>query len=174
MAKQLTDADRKAISQNVKHTKMVEASRKLARICRHADPPTDVIAERDALELDVEGWLRHHGGEAFNQPFGDDHKTVLAKIAEAINSGGTFALAMPRGHGKTTILKWVTLYVLLTGRRKYVMTIAATADLAQAIVDFCRQQITESDSLHEQYPHVTTYARATEGKAIKARGGENA
>lgn len=169
MPSKLTASDKAAVAKVIRHTKLVEASRKMARIVRHTDPPADVIAERDALEVDVADWMRHHGGEAFAEPFGPDHDTVLAKIAEAVTSGGTFALAMPRGHGKTTILKWVTLYVLLTGRRKYVMTIAATTELAQAIVDFCRQQLTESDSLHEHYPHVTTYARATEGKAIKAR-----
>jgi len=165
----LTDTDKAAVSQSIKHARLVEASRKLARIVKHTDPPAEVQAERDALEESLKGWMLHHGGDAFCDPFSPDHDKVLAKIEHAINKGGLFALAMPRGHGKSTILKWATLYCILTGRRRYVVIIAATAEMAQAVVDFVRQQIQESDTLHAHYPHATTYARATDGKAIKAR-----
>jgi hypothetical protein len=169
MPRTLTDQDRAAVVQNIRHTKIVDASRRLARIVKHVDPDAKTKAARTRLEKDLPRWLRFHGGEAFNSPWSPDHEKVLAKIATAMNKGGLFSLAMPRGGGKSTILKWVTAYVLLTGRRKYVVVIAATAEMAQAIVDFIRQQITESDTLHAHYPQVTTYARATDGKAIKAR-----
>lgn len=165
----LTDADRAAVSQAIRHAKLIETSRKAARIVKHEDPPPEVVAERERLEGSLADWMRHHGGEAFSSPWSDGHRAVLAKIESAINSGGLFALAMPRGHGKSTILKWATLYCLLTGLRKYVVAVAATAEMAQAVIEFCRQQIQESESLHEHYPHVTRYARATDGKAIKAR-----
>lgn len=165
----LNDTDRASVAQSVKHAKLIEASRKLARIIRHTDPSATDKAKRTKLEKSLESWMRFHGGEAFSSPFSADHKKAIAKIETAVNSGGLFALAMPRGHGKSTILKWATIYVLLTGRRKYVVTVAATAELSQAVVEFVRQQIQESDTLHAHYPHVTTYARATDGKAIKAR-----
>ena len=165
----LTDSDRAAVSQAIKHAKLVEASRKLARIVKHEDPTAADKRARTRLEKSLTAWMKHHGGEAFAQPFCDDHKRVIGKIETAINDGGLFALAMPRGAGKSTILKWATLYCMLTGRRKFVVVIAATSEMAQAIIEFCRQQIQESDTLHAHYPHVTTYARATDGKAIKAK-----
>jgi hypothetical protein len=165
----LSDTDRAAVSQSVKHARLVEASRKLARIVKHTDPDAKTKAARTRLEKSLTKWIKRHGGEAFDQPFSADHIKVIEKIERAINKGGLFALAMPRGHGKSTLLKWATLYCLLTGRRRYVVIVAATAEMAQAVVDFVRQQIQESDSLHAHYPHVTTYARATDGKAIKAR-----
>ena len=152
-----------------KHKDYVNEQNRRKRIVKHVDPDAKTKAARSRLEKDLPRWLRYHGGEAFQSPFSPDHDKILSKIATAMNSGGMFALAMPRGHGKSTILKWVTAYVLLTGRRKYVVVIAATAEMAQAIVDFIRTQITESDTLHAHYPHVTSYARATDGKAIKAR-----
>jgi len=169
MRNKITNSDRAEVAQNVRHTRLVEASRKLARIVKHADPSSEMKEARSRLEKDLPRWLRYHGGEAFSSPWSPDHERILAKISAAMDKGGLFALAMPRGHGKSTILKWVTAYVLLTGRRKYVVVIAATAELAQSIVDFIRTQITESDTLHAHYPHVTSYARATDGKAIKAR-----
>ena len=143
--------------------------RRKSRIVRHADPGPRAKAERTRLEKDLGAWLRHHGGKAFSAPWSPDHLRVIEKAAIAIRRGGLFAVAMPRGQGKSTILKWLTLYVLLTGRRKYVVIVAATAELAQGIIEFCRQQIMESESLHAHYPHVTEYARRTDGKAIKAK-----
>ncbi len=169
MPRTISDQDRAAVAQNIRHTKIVDASRRLARIVKHVEPDARTKAARTRLEKNLGKWLRFHGGEAFDRPWSADHLKVLAKINKAVRTGGLFALAMPRGHGKTTMLKWVTAYVLLTGARKYVVVIAATAELAQGIVEFIRQQITESDTFHAHYPHVTTYARATDGKAIKAR-----
>jgi len=165
----LSASDKAAVSKSVKQARLVDASRKMARMVRHADPDAKTKAERDDLEKTLTGWITHHGVEAFSSPFCDDHNRCIAKIEQAVNAGGMFALAMPRGHGKSTILKWAVLYCLLTGRRKYVVAVAATAEYAQAITEFCRQQIQESDTLHAHYPHVTTYARATDGKAIKAK-----
>jgi len=152
--------------------KKLEAVKRLRieyRTVRHTDPDPKTKAQRTRLEKSLTAWMKHHGGEAFDRPFSDDHKRVIAKIEKALNAGGMFAVAMPRGHGKSTIVKWAILYCVLTGRRKYVVVIAATAELAQAIIEFARQQIQESDTLHAHYPHVTTYARATDGKAIKAK-----
>jgi len=165
----LTASDEAAVSQSVKHARLVERSRREARIIKHTDPEPKVKAQRTRLEKSLTGWILNHGGEAFSSPFSADHKRCISKIETAINHGGLFALAMPRGHGKSTILKWAVLYCLLTGRRKYVVVIAATAEFAQSIIEFCRQQIQESDTLHAHYPQVTSYARATDGKAIKAK-----
>src|SRR3990167_5558230 len=169
MSRKLSDLDRSAVARNIRHTRLVDASRRLARIVKHVDPDAATKAARTRFEKDLPRWLKHHGAEAFDRPWSKDHLRILARVEAAVNDGGLFALAMSRGGGKSTILKWVTLYVLLTGRRKYMVMIAATAELAQAIVDFCRQQLMESETLHAHYPQVTSYARATDGKAIKAK-----
>ena len=164
----LTAADKAHVTQSVKHARLVAASRELARIVKHTDPTVAEKKKRTALERNLSSWLRHHGGEAFDCKWSKDHRTALAKIKKAISKGGMFSLAMPRGHGKTTILKWVALYVMLTGKRKYVVVVAATQDMAQDILEFCKLQIIESDTLFAHYPHVCAYARATNNKAIKA------
>jgi len=163
-----TNSDRAAVARGIKQAKLVAASRVMARIVKHIDPEPKVKAQRTRLEKSLTKWMKHHGGEAFDLPFSSDHKKNIAKIETAINGGGMFALAMPRGHGKTTILKYTMLYCMLTGRRKYVVVIAATSEMAHDIIDFVRRQMQESDTLHVHYPHVTTYVHATGGKAIKA------
>ena len=163
------DSVKRAVLADAKRQRHIEAGRKVARVQQHEDPPPEVCRKRKRLEKDFPAWLRFHGGEAFADKWSPDHLAVLAKIKEAIDNGGHFALAMPRGHGKTTILKWSLLYVMLTGKRRYVVVVAATAELAGALTDFVRAQLIESPTLLEHYPHVCHYAKATEGKAIKAK-----
>lgn len=110
----ISQSDRSKVAQSVKHAKLIDASRKLARIVKHADPDPCIVKHRKKIEASMSSWLCHHGGEAFASAWSLDHKRILAKIESAINKGGLFALAMPRGHGKTTILKWVTLYLCLS------------------------------------------------------------
>lgn len=166
--KKTTPADKRSRS-IIKKVEATRAARIEERKVFHEDPDAKTKTQRSRLEKSLTAWMKFHGGPAFEQPFSPDHKRVIERIEQAINHGGLFALAMPRGHGKSTLLKWATLYCLLTGRRKYVVIIAATAEMAQSIIEFCRQQIQESENLHKHYPHVTTYARATDGKAIKAK-----
>lgn len=152
-----------------KQARLVDKSRRLARIIKHSAADAATVKERDRLEADLAAWIKHFGGEAFYLPFSNDHRRIIQRIQHAIENGGTFAMAMPRGSGKTTILKWATLYCVLTGKRHYVISVGATAELAQDAVEFCKMQLAENDELHKFYPHVTTYVRATDGKAIKAR-----
>ncbi|MCK9517582.1 MAG: hypothetical protein M0R74_00935 [Dehalococcoidia bacterium] len=119
----ISDADRGAVSQAVKHARLVDASRKLARIVKHVDPDAKTRGQRTRLEKSLTAWMKHHGGEAFDRPFSDDHKRVIAKIEKALNAGGMFAVAMPRGHGKALALNteiptptgWATMGALRVG-----------------------------------------------------------
>jgi hypothetical protein len=42
----------------------------------------------------------------FHLPWSRDHLKVIAKIEQAVLRGGLFAMAMPRGSGKSTISEW--------------------------------------------------------------------
>jgi hypothetical protein len=169
MPRTINAEDRAAVAKNIRHTKLVDASRRLARIVKHVDPDAATQRARGRLEKDLGKWLRFHGGEAFDRPWSADHLKVLNKISMAVNNGGMFSLAMARGGGKTTILKWALLYVMLTGARKYVMVISATDESAKEFLEFVRMQTLESEGLYLHYPHVCEYVRKTEDKAMKAR-----
>lgn len=157
------------IAKEVRHSRIVEAGRKIARVVTHVDPSEKIKRHRRALEKDLRKWLLFFGGESFYLDFSKDHLKVIDRIEQALTGGGLFAVAMPRGSGKSTIMKWATLYCLLSGKRQFVIIIAATADLAGGIIDFVKRQLQENDRLNEYYPHVTAYVRAAEDKALKAK-----
>ncbi|HID23040.1 MAG TPA: hypothetical protein EYP14_11655 [Planctomycetaceae bacterium] len=52
-----------------------------------------------------------------------DHRKVISKIEQAVLRGGLFAMAMPRGTGKTTICKSACIWAVLYGHREFVCLI---------------------------------------------------
>jgi len=63
-------------------------------------------------------------------PWSPDHLKVIAKIEAAVRHGGLFALAMPRGSGKTTLVIRAMLWALLYGFRRFGSLKAAEEALA--------------------------------------------
>ena len=165
----MPDSNISAVRSALKRDRQIQAARKLARVVTHQDP--DIITQRKTrqLEKSLKNWLRYFGYETFYDPFCKDHLKVIKYIEECINYGGQFALAMPRAQGKTAISRWAVLYAMLTGKREYVVFLAATGEDAQLGIEFAKKQLETNERLHRHYPHVTTYIRATDGTALKAR-----
>jgi len=161
--------DKRALARYLRHTKVVNVGRIAARIVRHTDPPLKIQKKRARLEKDLSKWLKFFLPAIFRLPWSPDHLVVISKVETALRTGGLFAMALPRGSGKSSISRGASLFVLLTGLRKYLVGVGATEPDAKAVVKFVTQQLLCNDLLHEYYPHVTTYARATGDKAIKAR-----
>ena len=70
----------------------------LAPVPEVVDPQRKVKAEAD-FRFFCEAYFP----QTFSLPWSDDHLKVIAKIEQAVLRGGLFAMAMPRGSGKTTL-----------------------------------------------------------------------
>jgi hypothetical protein len=99
-----------------------------------------------------------------------DHHKVIAKIERAVGEGGTFAVAMPRGSGKTTLVEVACAWALLTGRRRFVFLVGAEADAAQELLDSLKVELETNEVLAEDYPEACYPVRRLEGIAQRARG----
>ncbi|MCC7422875.1 MAG: hypothetical protein IT428_21575 [Planctomycetaceae bacterium] len=64
--------------------------------------------------------------QTFHLPWSRDHLKVIRKIEPAVLEGGLFALAMPRGSGKTTIAECACVWAILFGHREFVALIRAS------------------------------------------------
>lgn len=107
---------------------------------------------------------------AFPLPFSADQKKVIAKIEHAVMTGGKFAEAMPRGSGKSTICEGACLWAVLTGKRKFIVLIAAVADFGLGSVDSIDSEIEHNDLLLEDFPEVVYPFRALEQSNNRAKG----
>ncbi len=108
--------------------------------------------------------------DVFFDKWGAEHKRCCADLHRCIDNGGSFALAMPRGSGKSAIGKGAAVYAPLTGRRVYLVAIGATDELAGQYLDFIKDQLDGSNErIAEDYPEAVGFFKALDGKAIRAR-----
>lgn len=161
-------ADLNAVKSVIRRQRYITAARRLERVITHQDPDKKTQQKTKRLERSLRSWIQYFGKQDFYLRFSPDHHEAIDTLERCINHGEQYALAMPRGSGKTTITQWGLLYAMLTGKRRYITYIAATDKLAQAAHDFIKLRLETSDLLHEHYPHVTTYVRAAEGKPLRA------
>ena len=80
---------------------------------------------RTACHGDLELWLKTFLPESFPMAISGDHRAAIRTLQTAIQDGGLFCQAMPRGHGKTTVTQGACLYAVLEGFRMFVVGVGA-------------------------------------------------
>lgn len=106
----------------------------------------------------------------FPLAFSDDHLRVLAMLQRTVLAGDLFAVAMPRGSGKTTMCEAAVLWALLYGHRRFVLVVAADQVAAVNVVTSIRSELECNDLLAEDYPEACHPIRSLGGIARRAEG----
>jgi Phage terminase large subunit (GpA). len=99
-----------------------------------------------------------------------DHLRVIERIEAAVLEGGLFALAMPRGSGKTTLCEAAAIWALLAGHRRFVCLIGSSEAHAVEMLDSIRVELEVSELLLEDWPEVCFPIARLEGIANRAAG----
>lgn len=108
--------------------------------------------------------------EKFGKKWSADHLKTIAKMESTILRGETFAIAMPRGTGKTTLVIACVLWSILCGHRQYVALIGADRDAAKKLLDGIKIELETNDVLLDLFPESCYPVRALEGIANRCRG----
>lgn len=111
-----------------------------------------------------------YGKPTFALAWGEHHLVELARIDEVTIDGGLFAMADPRGDGKTKRCEWAAVWALLNGHRNFAVLVGATSDDAVDRLDAIKTIIESNDLLLEDYPEVCFPIRALEGITARAAG----
>ena len=61
----------------------------------------------------------------FHLAWSPDHLKIIDRIERSVLRGGLFALAMPRGSGKTSLAEVACIWALLNGHRNFVCLIGS-------------------------------------------------
>ena len=123
---------------------------------------------RARLCNDLAGWLGAYMPRAFFRPFSDDQLEAIRRIQTALTQGGTAAISMPRGTGKTTILEGAVLWATLNGHKRYPVVVAADQAAAESIVRDIKTELESNELLSEDFPEVCQAVRHLEGAPQKA------
>ena len=78
-------------------------------------------ARRKRLEKDPVKWLRYYFPNIFYLPFSDGHRAIIDAVVRTDAHGKNMVVAAPRGEGKTNILRFMSLYLVFTGRARFVV-----------------------------------------------------
>ncbi len=98
------------------------------------------------------------------------HLEVISTLEACTANGGWFAMAMPRGSGKTTLTMAAALWVVLTGRVPFVVVLAATATKAVDLLDRMKREFETNDLLAADWPEICVPIRALEGLPNRCKG----
>lgn len=137
----------------------------------HAEAPSpQELAERAACERDFRRFCEAYFPAAFALEWSPDHLTAIARIESAILNGGLFALAMPRGSGKSTLIATAALWALLYGHRRFVAVVAATEGMAEAMLERLRTELAYNEHLRRPFRAVCAPIRALNGNTRRIPG----
>lgn len=142
-----------------------EANRKAAAAFRDFGPVPKVkdrkrkAASRRSLRRFCEDYLEG----TFALDWSPDHLAVIKKLERATKEGGLFAVAMPRGSGKTSLTEAAALWALLFGFRKFLVLIGATEPLARDLLQSIRTELESNETLAEDFPEVCFVLKKLEG-----------
>ena len=84
-------------------------------------------------------------------PWSEDHLRVMSMIEQVVREGGQFAVAMPRGNGKTVLCECAVLWAVLYGYHAFVGIFGPTEEHARARIKNLRAMLTNK-TLAEDFP----------------------
>ena len=141
------------------------SGRNIGEIPAVADPERKAQAERD-----FRFFCEQYFPQTFTMAWSDDHLKVIAKIEQAVLEGGLFAMAMPRGSGKTTLCEIACLWAILIGAREFVCLIGADEDHAANMLDSIKAELENNELLLADFPEVVYPIHCLEGIHQRAGG----
>lgn len=142
-----------------------EAGRDIGDLPLVENPPRRLAAERS-----FRAFCDAYFPEVFNLGWSADHLRVLAQAEQAVLHGGLFALAMPRGSGKTTIAECACLWAILYGHREFVCLIGSDEQHASDMLESLKTELETNDLLLADFPEAVFPIRALDGISHRANG----
>lgn len=141
------------------------AGRDIAPLPEVVNPPRKADCARN-FRLFCESYFP----ETYSLEWSPDHLKAIEKIETAVLSGGLFALAMPRGSGKSTMTETAALWAMLYGHREFVTLIGATESAALEMLDSIKTELEVNEHLSEDFPEVCYPVAQLEGISNRCAG----
>mgnify|MGYP001559411872 CR=1 FL=1 len=127
-------------------------------------------ARRAAATASFRVYCETYFPNTFSKPFSPDHLKVIAKIETAVLTGGLFAVAMPRGAGKTSLAERACLWAIMIGAHSFVCLIGSNQGAAVSLLDSIKSELETNDLLLADWPEIVMPIRKLDGSARRCEG----
>lgn len=124
------------------------------------------LACKKSLRLFCETYLQ----AVFYHGWSDDQLTCIEKAQIVCSEGGKFCVAMPRGGGKTAIVRAATLWSTLYGLKRFIYNVGSTEPKATQTLNFIKVQLENNPLLRQDFPELCWPIFCLEGTNRMARG----
>ena len=156
-----------------KHKESVAARNKAKSLAGRdiGEIPEVVNPERKAAaERDFRFFCEQYFPRTFYLPWSPDHLKIIGKIEQAVLHGGLFAVATPRGFGKSSLCEAACIWAVLYGHREFVALIGSDEGHAVDMLESIKMELEENELLLEDFPEVVYPIRCLEGIANRCAG----
>lgn len=133
-------------------------------------PKAKYLRQKKRAAIDFRFFCEFYHRESFGLSWSRDHLEAIDRIEQAVLHGALFALAMPRGSGKTTLAETACEWAALYGHRKFIVLIGSDAGGAERMLDSIRVELETNERLAESFPEAVFPILALERIAQRARG----
>ncbi len=161
-----------AASYELKKTREAARNRKASKAGRDIRPLPKVVdpKRRGKCSRDFGAFCRTYHAAVFNLEWSADHLDVIRIIEDAVLNGGLFAVAMPRGSGKTSLALAAAEWALMYGHRSFVVLIGASEDAAVDLLEHIKIDLETNELLAADFPEVCHPIRKLDGITHRAAG----
>jgi hypothetical protein len=141
------------------------AGRDIGELPTVVDPARRMMAAKD-----FRAFCEAYFPQTFHLPWSRDHLKVIRKIEQAVLHGGLFAMAMPRGSGKTSIAECACLWAMINGHRDFVALIGSDEGHASDMLESIKMELDGNELLLADYPEVVFPIQRLDGIANRCNG----
>ncbi len=144
---------------------VINRSRRIGSLARDISEIPDVVdpERRASCERDFQTFCESYFPAAFPLEWSEDHKRVLLKTEAAVVHGGLFAMAMPRGSGKTTIAEIAVIWSSVYAHRHFPLIIGSDETSATELLESIQSEFEYNELLAEDFPEVCYPIACLEG-----------
>lgn len=135
-----------------------------------AIPTPRNLARRQRARTDFRFFCEAYFPSLFSLAWSKDHLRVISKIERTVIDSETFAVAMPRGAGKTTLCMIAVIWAILEGYHPFVFLIASTAEYATGMLDNIKSILSINEELLADYPEAIYPIRSLQGESRRCSG----
>ncbi|MCC6906300.1 MAG: phage terminase large subunit family protein [Phycisphaerales bacterium] len=139
---------------------------------RNIDALPEIIdaGRKEACRRNFRLFCETYFPQTFHLAWSPDHLKVIARIEQAVLEGGLFAMAMPRGSGKTSLCEIACLWALLYGHREFVSLIGSDEEHASQMLESIKAELENSEVLLHDFPEACFPIHCLDGIHQRAAG----
>lgn len=133
-------------------------------------PPVEDQDRRDACSHDLALYLKTYHAPAFPLDWSDDHRILLKRAQLVIMTGALFAVAMPRGAGKTTTCRHAIQWAINYSYSHFAYLIGATDEKGEESLETIKADYETNEVLLADFPELCYPLVKLDGIHNRAKG----